>query len=109
MTAGLYASEETFRADVDSCAEAFASSLGLDLRDLLFADANDDGVAEELRQTRITQPALFVVEYAVARLLQSWGIEPAAVVGHSIGEVPSGRDGRCAQPRGRHDRGRRAG
>ena len=42
--------------------------------------------AELLNQTRLTQPALFVVEYALAKLWSSWGIEPAAMIGHSVGE-----------------------
>ena len=39
-----------------------------------------------LAQTEVTQPALFVVEYALARLWMSWGVMPAAMIGHSIGE-----------------------
>ena len=39
-----------------------------------------------LAETRLTQPALFVVEYALARLWLSWGLEPAAMLGHSVGE-----------------------
>ena len=42
--------------------------------------------AELLKQTAYTQPALFVVEYAVARLWMRWGIKPAAFIGHSVGE-----------------------
>ncbi len=42
--------------------------------------------AEQLKQTRIAQPALFVIEYALAQLWMSWGISPDAMIGHSIGE-----------------------
>ena len=45
-----------------------------------------DGAAARLRQTGLTQPALFVVEYALAKLWQRWGVEPAAMIGHSLGE-----------------------
>lgn len=45
-----------------------------------------DGAAV-LRQTANTQPALFVVEYALAKLFMSWGVKPEAMLGHSIGEI----------------------
>ncbi|HVR97917.1 MAG TPA: condensation domain-containing protein, partial [Thermoanaerobaculia bacterium] len=81
MARGLYETEEVFRREIDACAEILAPQLGRDLRDwLLRADA------EELRQTRWAQPALFAVEYALARLWLSWGIEPWAMIGHSLGE-----------------------
>ncbi|AJR06636.1 hypothetical protein H744_1c1618 [Photobacterium gaetbulicola Gung47] len=51
---------------------------------MLFSSAS--GSAAELNQTRLTQPALFVVEYALAKLLMSLGIKPKAMIGHSIGE-----------------------
>ncbi|NJO61831.1 MAG: acyltransferase domain-containing protein [Richelia sp. RM2_1_2] len=41
---------------------------------------------QQLQQTQITQPALFVIEYALAKLWMSWGISPVAMIGHSIGE-----------------------
>lgn len=41
---------------------------------------------EVLKQTEVTQPALFVIEYALAQLWRSWGIEPTAMIGHSVGE-----------------------
>jgi acyl transferase domain-containing protein len=61
--------------------------MGLDLRDLLYPDeASDETAAQQLQQTAITQPALFVIEYALARLWLSWEVRPHAMVGHSIGE-----------------------
>jgi non-ribosomal peptide synthase protein (TIGR01720 family) len=83
----LYQSEPTFREQVDHCCSILESHLGLDLRSLLFPEENKIKVAEEkLKQTDITQPALFVIEYALAKLWISWGISPSAMIGHSIGE-----------------------
>jgi amino acid adenylation domain-containing protein len=83
----LYEREELFRREVDRCAEILAPHLGLDLRSILFPDGGDAGeAAERLRQTALTQPALFVIEYALARLWMSWGMRPQAMLGHSIGE-----------------------
>jgi acyl transferase domain-containing protein len=87
MAAGLYEGEPTFRAEVDRCAEFLLTPLGADLREVLFPrDADDAGADARLRQTCFAQPALFVVEYALARLWMSWGVRPAAMIGHSIGE-----------------------
>ncbi|MBD0343481.1 MAG: FkbM family methyltransferase [Coleofasciculus sp. Co-bin14] len=60
---------------------------GLDLRQMLGRDAEQpDAATQKLNQTYLTQPALFVIEYALAQLWQSWGIRPAALIGYSIGE-----------------------
>jgi acyl transferase domain-containing protein len=87
MGRALYDSEACFRKEVDECAEVLRPHLGLDLRALLYPPAEGIAVAqEEITQTAITQPALFVIEYALARLWMSWGIEPVAMIGHSLGE-----------------------
>jgi amino acid adenylation domain-containing protein len=87
MARGLYDTEPVFRREVDRCAEVLRAHLGLDLRDALFpADAASPEAAERLRDTRLAQPALFVVQYALAKLWTSWGITPAAMLGHSVGE-----------------------
>ncbi|HYO13133.1 MAG TPA: amino acid adenylation domain-containing protein [Thermoanaerobaculia bacterium] len=86
MGRGLYETEAAFRDEVDRCCELLPSHLGLDLRELLFAADDDAEAAERLSRTCFTQPALFVVEYALARLWMSWGIAPSAMLGHSIGE-----------------------
>jgi acyl transferase domain-containing protein len=85
MGAELYASEPVYRAVVDECAGILAGPLGRDLRELLHA-RGDAAADAELGRTALTQPALFTVEYALAKLWESWGVEPAAMVGHSIGE-----------------------
>ncbi|MET8002854.1 type I polyketide synthase [Nonomuraea glycinis] len=87
MGAELYRTEHAFAAAVDECAEILADELGLDLRTLLFpAEDEREAANERLRQTALTQPALFTVEWALACLWRSWGVEPAAMIGHSIGE-----------------------
>ena len=87
MGRGLYQSEPVYREQIDRCCEALDPHLGLDLRSLLFpADGEAETAAATLEQTQNTQPALFVVEYANARLWMHWGVEPAAMIGHSIGE-----------------------
>ncbi len=77
----LYRDAPTFRAAIDECAALLAEELDRPLLALLFGEE-----AALLDQTRYTQPALFAVEYAMARLWQSWGVEPEVVMGHSVGE-----------------------
>jgi acyl transferase domain-containing protein/acyl carrier protein len=87
MARGLYEGEQTFRLHVDYCAERLRPLLKTDLREVLFPEErNAADAARLLNQTRITQPALFVVEYALAQLWMEWGVRPAAMLGHSIGE-----------------------
>lgn len=87
MTRGLYQNEPTFQQTIDRCAELLQPDLGLDLRDLLYpAPEQSEQAAQQLDQTFITQSALFVVEYALAQLWISWGVQPKVLVGHSIGE-----------------------
>ncbi len=87
MARGLYAGEPTFRGEVDRCCDVLRPHLGLDLRELLFPAPGDEAAAAgRLRQTAISQPALFVVEYALATLWMQWGVRPQAMIGHSIGE-----------------------
>jgi acyl transferase domain-containing protein/acyl carrier protein len=87
MGSGLYREEPSFRNSVDTCAKLLAPELGLDIRTILFPDPADaQSASQRIGQTQITQPALFVVEYALAMLLSEWGVKPAAMIGHSIGE-----------------------
>jgi len=81
MGKALYASEPTFRAAIDDCAEALRGELGFDLRERLF-----DSDAAALRETSLTQPATFAIEYALAKLWLSMDIMPSAMIGHSVGE-----------------------
>lgn len=86
MGSTLYRDALVFRNAVDRCAEILLPLLGRDLREVMFADAGDTGAAELLKQTYYTQPALFTIGYSLAQLWMSWGIKPAALIGHSIGE-----------------------
>jgi acyl transferase domain-containing protein len=87
MGLDLYREEPVFREVVDECSDQLQSHLGFDLRSVLFPpDGPSEAAAERLKQTAVTQSALFVIELAMARLWMSWGVVPAAMIGHSIGE-----------------------
>ncbi|UCM89372.1 acyltransferase domain-containing protein [Streptomyces marincola] len=85
MATGLYRSEPVFAEAVD---EVFAA-LGAEGRELR-ADWLADRPAVPLDDARRSQPLLFAVDYALARLVESWGVAPAALLGHSVGEVVAG-------------------
>jgi phthiocerol/phenolphthiocerol synthesis type-I polyketide synthase E len=87
MARGVYETEPVFREHVDACTATLVPILGFDLRDVLWPapDATERARAR-LSTTAVTQPALFVVEYALARLFMEWGVKPQAMLGHSIGE-----------------------
>ncbi|MEV6598632.1 amino acid adenylation domain-containing protein [Actinoplanes sp. NPDC051346] len=76
MARALYDHEPIFRAEFDR--------VGADIRDLLYAGPEQ---RDEIRRTSHAQPALFAVEYALARLWESWGVRPSAMLGHSVGEL----------------------
>ena len=83
----LYQVEPKFREQVDLCAGLLKPHLGCDIRDVIYPDESTIAEAAcRLGQTAFTQPALFVIEYALAKLLEDWGIRPQAMIGHSIGE-----------------------
>jgi acyl transferase domain-containing protein/aryl carrier-like protein len=77
----LYETEPVFRSAIDECASFLASELDVSLPALLWGNASG-----QLDDTTYTQPALVSLEWALAQLWQSWGIEPSVVVGHSVGE-----------------------
>ncbi|MAE65563.1 MAG: hypothetical protein CMJ18_14935 [Phycisphaeraceae bacterium] len=86
MGQALYDADPVYREQFDRCAERLKSSIEVDLRDLVMQNRPPDEVNRLLAQTRITQAALFAVEYAAARMWMAWGVTPAAMIGHSIGE-----------------------
>lgn len=84
MARGLHETEPVFARHFDECATAFSDEMGYDLRAEIF-----EGQGRNLEHTDRAQPALFTVEYALAKLVQSYGVEPAIMAGHSIGEYPA--------------------
>ncbi len=86
MGRDLYEKEAVFKQAIDTAGDEIKKIHGIDLVDAIYGDATDPSRASNLKQTSITQPALYAVEYAYAKLFQSWGVEPAALIGHSIGE-----------------------
>ena len=88
MARQLYACEPEFAVVLDHCCAVLRESHGLDLTSVLFPVTAEAATRAEamIGRTSATQPALFVVEYALARLLISWGMKPAAMVGHGVGE-----------------------
>ncbi|HJV53959.1 MAG TPA: amino acid adenylation domain-containing protein, partial [Noviherbaspirillum sp.] len=77
----LYRSLPAFRIAFDECAAALRGVVDFDIKDRLFS-----GDADALAQTATTQPALFCLEYALACYWMSLGVQPAALIGHSVGE-----------------------
>lgn len=86
MARGLYESDADFRADIDRCAAILRPHLQRDLRDLLYPAHREAGDHKQLAATCYAQPAIFSVEYALARLWMKRGIKPRAMIGHSVGE-----------------------
>jgi acyl transferase domain-containing protein/acyl carrier protein len=87
MARELYETETGFRIEVNHCAELLSPHLGLDLLSILYPSEEETKWAQEqLQQTWLTQSALFVIEYALAKLWMSWGVIPSSMIGHSIGE-----------------------
>ncbi len=93
----LYQTEPTFQEEIDRCSELLKPHIGLDLREILYPGpgfgVRGQGYLsprtshpEPLTSTSFAQPAIFVVEYALAKLWMEWGIMPRAMIGHSIGE-----------------------
>lgn len=87
MGKALYKNELIFRAIVDDCAQALLPLLTVDLRDFF---TEEQSTAPQwlklIHETWITQPLLFVTEYAMAKLWMHWNIKPFAMLGHSLGE-----------------------
>ncbi len=82
----LYETQPVFRQALDKCDEILRSYLQVPLLKVLYPEIAKDKDSSLLHQTNYTQPALFAIEYALAELWKSWGIEPNIVLGHSVGE-----------------------
>jgi len=83
MGMSLYQNEPVFRQTVERVDELLQDLAGWSVIDAIRANAGD----KRLDDTEVAQPALFAVQLGIAELLKSWGIQPDAVVGHSVGEV----------------------
>lgn len=86
MGKGLYNNESLFKHTVDECSEILKPHLDLDIRELLFPEIINENSAKKLEQTVYTQPSLFIIEYALAKLFISYGIKPNSMIGHSVGD-----------------------
>ena len=86
MGRDLYEHEAVFRHEIDRCATILRPLLDQDLRALLYPTATAGDAQHRLMSTVAAQPAIFSVEYALAKLWMAWGIRPKAMIGHSVGE-----------------------
>ncbi len=87
MCKGLYQCEAVFKDALDQCAGLLFPHLNLNILDIIYPDKEKaERATNQLNETRYTQPALFAIEYAMAKLFSSWGVVPDAMIGHSIGE-----------------------
>jgi acyl transferase domain-containing protein len=87
MAQNLYEHEPVFREQINRCCLLLTPHLGLDLRTLLYpSDAGLQAAQQQLGETALAQPALFVTAYALAQMWVSRGVRPEVMIGHSIGE-----------------------
>jgi acyl transferase domain-containing protein len=86
MSRQLYNTHPAFRADVDRCADLLRSELGINLTEVIFAEPGSPA-ASRLDGPELAQPALFALEWALARFWMSLGVRPFALLGHSLGEL----------------------
>ena len=84
MCKGYYESFDVFRNAIDECDEILKQHLDFSVKDILWNETVDKSL---INQTKYTQPALFVVEYALSKLWISFDVKPASLIGHSIGEI----------------------
>lgn len=86
MGRDLYNTNKLFRQILDECFEIVKSETGQDLKKILFEINNSEDADRKLARTEMTQPALFIIEYALAKVLEQINIKPDYLIGHSIGE-----------------------
>ena len=109
MARDLFRVEPAFRAAIDECAGAAQAHMGVDLREIIYPPETATGASVQgtggdfdlramlrrgparaetlwLKETKLAQPAVFALNYALAHYLGEWGVKPKAVIGHSLGE-----------------------
>lgn len=104
MGLGLYKSEPLFRQEADKCFKLVQPFVNTNLKSILYPELTGSSASNDqekdcshpaggtgkyndlINQTEVAQPLLFIIEYALARLLMHWGVQPQALIGHSIGE-----------------------
>lgn len=86
MANELYQQEMVFKTAIDECAELLLHEMGENILKVIYPTHVDDAADKRLQETEYSQPALFSIGYALTKLWMSWGIKPAAFIGHSIGE-----------------------
>jgi acyl transferase domain-containing protein/acyl carrier protein len=86
MCKDLYETEDNFRKYVDECFDILKDEQNINLKEIIYPTDVNDEASEKLKQTEYTQPALFVIEYSLAKMFIDFGIVPQKMVGHSIGE-----------------------
>ncbi|MFZ1028477.1 MAG: type I polyketide synthase, partial [Limnoraphis robusta] len=84
MALEIYETEPIFRQIIDECSELIKPHLQQDLREIIYPKQHPEN--NLINETAYAQPALFIIEYALAKLWISWGVKPQAMIGHSIGE-----------------------
>ncbi len=86
MGSELFKTQPVFRRELEKCAEILKPLLDRPVLEMFFDEKGKNHSPHLLDETQYTQPALFALEYALASMWRSWGVEPAAVLGHSVGE-----------------------
>lgn len=83
----LYQHIPDFKECIDYCATTLQSIIGIDIRTIIFpSDQDAEKSKEQIDHTYITQPAIFMISYALANTLQNYGVKPDKLIGHSVGE-----------------------
>lgn len=82
----LYQYEPVYKAAINQCADILQDIINQDIREIIFATGDLTLASSNLKDTKYTQPALFVTSFALAQLYMSWGIKPSIFIGHSVGE-----------------------
>ncbi len=87
MGLGLYETQPLFREEMDRCFRILEPLAGYDMKTLLYpSDTDGEKEGGDIMRIDVANILIFIIEYSLARLLIDWGIKPAAMIGHSLGE-----------------------